>query len=191
MNELTIVRTLRDDVTEPEPHQLAAPRAQLDAAIVGAHPRQSRARKASWTIAAAAAAIVATLVAGNISINVQSAQAVAVLRAAATETINLADPTLGSGQYLRARTHTNWGGSSIDDDGNVVQRPNEQMIEVYVPSDPSADWVLYRDWGTIHGPTGQGIETTRVPNGEFYGSPWISPDLPLHQIPTGDGRTVS
>lgn len=189
MDELTLLRNTRDDSREPSPKALTAGRAALLGRIAddGAtdatvHQRKKRRwmPRLTWAAAGVAAAMTAVLVVGNVTMSAQSAYAIDVLRTAATQTIQYADLVAGSDQYLRSRTHARWG--VCDETGC---EPNDQILDVYMPADPEAEWVLYRDWGSIPGVlTGESIETTRAVDGRFYDpvNSWVNvdyADIPL------------
>lgn len=189
MDELTLLRNTRDDSREPSPEALTAGRAALVGRIAsnGATATTTRHRKKrswvprlTWAAAGVAAAMTGVLVMGNVTLSAQSAYASEVLRTAASQTIQHADLVAGSGQYVRSRTHARWG--SCYETGC---EPNEQLLDVYMPADPEAEWVLYRDWGNLPGVlTGESIETTRAVGGYFYGpdSSWLNvdyADIPL------------
>ncbi|TFC25411.1 hypothetical protein E3O25_12355 [Cryobacterium sp. TMT1-3] len=188
MDELTLLRNMRDDSREPSPTALAAGRAALlgriadDATYATAQHRKKRRWMPRLTGAAAgvAAAMTGVLVVGNVTLSAQSAYASDVLRTAATQTIQYADLVAGSDQYLRSHTHARWG--VCDATGC---EPNDQIMDVYMPADPEAEWTLYRDWGNMPGVlTGESIETTRAVDGRFYdpGHSWVNvdyADIPL------------
>jgi len=181
MDELTLLRNTRDDSREPSPTALAAGRAALlgriadgDAPYATAQHRKKRrwVPRLTWAAAGVAAAMTVVLVAGNVTLSAQSAYASEVLRTAATETIHYADLVAGSDQYLLSHTHARWG--VCDQTGCV---PNDQILDVYMPADPEAEWTLYRDWGKMSGVlTGESIETSRAIDGRFYGpeSSWVN-----------------
>lgn len=85
--------------------------------------------------------------------------------------MTFSDTVPGPGEYLLIHTHANWLGGSSDAAGNDVFAMNVQTIDVYVPGDPSRDWVLDRDWGAA-APTSGLKESIHAANGEFYGGPW-------------------
>jgi len=189
MDELTLLRSTRDDTREPSTDALTAGRAALlrriaddGATTMTAQPRKKRrwVPRLTWAAAWVAAAMTGVLVMGNVTLNAQSAYAIDVLRSAATQTIQYADLVAGSDQYLRSRTHARWGVC----DGTGCE-PNDQILDVYMPADPETEWVLYRDWGNEAGVlTGASIETTRAVDGRFYGpeSSWVNvdyADIPL------------
>jgi RNA polymerase sigma-70 factor (ECF subfamily) len=149
----------------------------------------SRPRIARRVLLGAAAAVVGTLVAGQISVSAQSAHAADVLRATAAQTMTFVDPVAGPGQYLLVHTHANWRFSSQDASGNISTGMNAQTIDVYVPGDRNEDWVLDRDWGDI-GPAPVADEVIRAKDGHFYGSPWTPlNDEELKALPR-DGQAL-
>lgn len=174
MNELNTLRVLREDVAEPSPDHLAPALGKLDQAM-RAPTRRRRAPRARLVLAGAAGATALTLIGGNAAMAAESAEAVSALHAIADETINFTDPA--PGQYLLSRTHADWLIETAQADGTVDRRMNEQILEVYMPSDPNAEWVLYRDWNAQDAATGDD-ETLRAPDGDFYGgNPSIAADL--------------
>ena len=65
--------------------------------------------------------------------------------------------------------------------------PNDQILTVFMPADPTAEWVLFRDWGNQPGITTDGsMETIRSADGAFYGpgSLWVTVDYA--DVPTDD-----
>lgn len=192
MNELTLLRTLREDVAEPSPDQLDAAFATLNRAMRGAEPRRRRAPRARWVLAAAGGAVALTLVGGNFVMAAESAHAASLLRATAANAITFVDPVPGPGEYLLSHTHADWGMGTHDAEGKVTFERNEQTIDVYMPADAGADWVLYRDWGKLDDMvTGrkEGEPVIRAKNGGFYdGHPWLTENLA--DIPGGGGAEV-
>lgn len=131
----------------------------------------------SWATAGVAAALAATVVVGNISLDVSSAHASDLLQAAAAEAGEYADLVPGSGQYLYSHTHARWPICS-----NAGCEPDDRIVDVYMPADPDAEWVLFRDWGKGSGDTGNSVETLRAVDGRFYDEPWGQVDY--DEIPT-------
>lgn len=127
-----------------------------------------RTRRVVLTMAAAG---VGVIVLGQTNMSIQSAHAAGLLRSAAEQTMAFSDPAPGPGEYLRIHTHANWLVGRSDAAGNDLFTMNTQTIDVYVPGDPSRDWVLDRDWGAIAPRPGQ-KDTIHAPDGEFYGIPW-------------------
>ena len=196
MDELMLLRSTREGIEVPQAALNRGRAALLERAMDASEPgpaasaqppaRHRRGRRATWVGAGAAAALVGALVTGNISLSASSAHAAEILRGAAAATTRYVDLVPGSGQYLRAHTHAQW--QTCDDQGC---EPNIQSIDVYMPADPDAEWVLVRDWGVMTGVTGSSVETLREPGGRFYGpdSSWIGAGLDYADIPT-DGATA-
>jgi RNA polymerase sigma-70 factor (ECF subfamily) len=195
MDELTLLRSRRDDVAPPSREALNAGRAALlERASGAAAPapaptrRRLRFRRARWALAGVAAVVVGTLVAGNVTMNVATAHAAEVLRDAAVQAVGFTDPVPGSGQYLKSHTHAQWGYYDRNDAGELEFHPEYQTIDVYKPADRDAEWVLYRDWGDSFVPktvnvvpseTGEQIEIERGKDGYFYEDdyPWVPFDF--------------
>lgn len=196
MDELTLLRSSRDDSRVPTAESLAGARAALlhriaqNAEDVRTTPAKRESRllpRLSWAAAGLATALTGAIVVGNVSLNATSAYASDVLRTAATQTVQYADLVPGSGEYLRARTHARWQSCEITGDGSeqMTCEPNDQIIDVYMPANPAAEWVLSRDWGKMPGvQTGESVETTRAVDGRFYDpeNSWVSVDYA--DIPT-------
>ena len=197
MDDLTLLRRLRDDVAEPDAARLAPAYRKLETAMRAAEKTSAsraprRRHPVRWAAVGltAAAAVAAAVVVGGVLAppHPQSASAAAiVLRQAAAEAITYSDPEAGPGQYLKFHTRADWASYQGTSDQTVTRLPsNIQNVDVYLPSDPGAEWALYRDWE--HGQTGDGAfvaETIHAPEGRFYGSPWASQDLSA--IPIGSG----
>lgn len=177
MDELTLLRSTRDDSIEPSPRTLDAGRAALMARIAeppqSAHlapPRRRRRplRRATWVAAGTAAVLTGILIAGNINVGVQSAQASEVLRQAAAAAVQFSDLTPGEGQYLRITRHEKYPWCEASAQGEMVcEGTNEETTTVYVPADRDDEWVQVRDWGDFPGMDGP--QTLRARNGDFYG----------------------
>jgi hypothetical protein len=180
MNEFSTLRTLREEVPTPTADQLAPAFARLEIAM-NQHGIRVHVPRSRWVLATAAGAVLLSAVAGNVTLTARSAAAASVLRAAA-DGVQVADAALAPGQYLLSHTHANWMVSGTDLNGNEISGHNEQIIDVYVPSDPSAEWVLYRDWGNLAANGGDNTEMMTAQGGEFYGDPWLPQDLDA--IPT-------
>lgn len=196
MDELTLLRSTRDDSLAPGQERLARGRAALfehmsatDTLSLRSGVRLAARRKMTWIAAAAAAASAGALLVGPVSLGVQSAHAAGVLRSAADGSAQAGLLMPADGEYLRARTHARWMGCETTDDPAVgACTPNHQVLDVYMPVDASQEWVLYRDWGEQRGAFGDAsIETTRALDGRFYGSPWLRYDL--DDLPT-DGSAA-
>lgn len=176
MDELTLLRSTRDDDLAPSEKTLDAGRAALLARIAepqrAAHlaPRRRRRplRRASWIAAGTAAALTGILVAGNVNLGVQSARASEVLREAAAAALQFSDVTAAPGQYVRITRHEKYPWCEASAQGEMVcEGTNEETTSVYVPSDPADLWVQTRDWGNFPGK--DEVEVHRAYDGEFYG----------------------
>ncbi|WP_029144703.1 hypothetical protein [Microbacterium luticocti] len=169
-------------LTDRALQELAAFESELPRVAQAPLPKRRLGRN---SLLAAAAVITLLIVVGSVNLHAQSAQAVSVLRDAATATIRFSDPTPRPGQYLESSTRAQWmredAGSGTSGALGAVQ-----MIDVYAPQDRGADWVLVRDWGGA--PSAGTHETRRAKDGSFYGSPWLSVDPA--DIPRGTGRQV-
>jgi RNA polymerase sigma-70 factor (ECF subfamily) len=166
----------------PAPTELAARR-----------PRRTR----IWLTSAAAAAVVAALIAGDV-IGLAgwrggaTAQAAEVLNNAAETTIKTTDLVVNPGQYLRIKSTNVWGSYTIEQDGSQYRWLDTEKSDMYIPADRSGEWVWQRS-GRV--PTTffdakskdyalkQNIqpypELLRAGNGAFYGSSgwWDATDL--------------
>ncbi len=212
MDELQLLRSTRDDTTVPSPGALAAGRTALleraSGADIDAVPerprRRTRARalpRLAVGMAAVAAVATGVLVVGTLNVQAQSAHAAEVLRTAAAEASTSTVLQPADGQYLRSLTRASWMGcSSIgwneeEDHEEMSCSLTEQIIDVYMPADPDAEWVLVRDWGNTPGGgviTGERVETDRAVGGRFYDAPdgdasWLG--VELSEIPL-DGEAA-
>jgi hypothetical protein len=187
MNEFSTLRTLREEVPTPTTEELEPAFARLETAM-NRHGRRAHVPRSRWVLATAAGAVLLSAVAGNVTLTARSAAAASVLHAAA-DGVQLADPALAPGQYLLSHTHANWIVSGTDSNGNEISRHNKQIIDVYVPADPSAEWVLYRDWGNLPANSGDNTETMTAPDGAFYGDPWLPQNVDA--IPTGGAAALA
>lgn len=197
MDELTLLRSLRDDIAKPDAERLAPAFAKLENAMHEATPKRAdrprrRRHPIRWAAAglSIAAAAAAAIVVGGVLAppHPAAASAATVLRQAAAEAITYSDPVVGPGQYLKFHIKADWASFRVGADGSTARDPqNIQNIDIYVPADRNADWVLYRDYA--HGITGDGefqAETTRLPGGVMEnGRPYL--DIDLSRIPTGSG----
>lgn len=140
-------------------------------------------RRRAKTVFALAAAAVGLMVLGQISLNVQSAHATDLLRTTAEQTMMVADPVPGPGEYLLVSKHANWLVSGDSFESFMEQ----QMIDVYVPGDVDREWVLDRDWGDKE----TRREVIHAPGGKFYdGYTWTSAEFPdLDALPR-DGQAI-
>lgn len=186
MDELTLLRSTRDDTLEPSDQARQTARAHLldrarDLRI--AKPRRLPRRRpaiarVAWSIAAVAAVTAGVVVIGNLGQSAPPASAAQrLLRHAAAETIKYSDPVAGPGQYLHLRQASRWNSCSggeldVERDGQMVHtqvpyvcEPYDDIRDIYVPSDPSGDWVQHwvrSDTSDLPGAS----QTVRVPGGK-------------------------
>ncbi|WP_411699421.1 hypothetical protein [Conyzicola sp.] len=152
MDDLTLLRKVRETVSAPA-YSLDEPRTRLAAAMAHesdktASRSTTRVRWAGAVTALAAAAIVGTLVATNVTGSLGgsgSATASEVLNDAAELSATATDFKLSPGQYLMITTTTRHltrvGASGIDVSGWLT----EGQDVLYVPAERADDWVWVRD----------------------------------------------
>ena len=172
--------------------ELAGQRAdtRLDHGQAGEGLQIGRPRRRPLLAAAATAALV---LAGSVTWQVAGAghpggaspAAAAALEQAAAAAIDAQDPTLQPGQYLKVTTKAVWSSTAGDAPGGPFTWLDQEVIEVWKPADPSAEWVqkrsgrvpykwlrpgdeqLARDNGLLDTPQLAGV--LRAEQGEFYG----------------------
>jgi len=159
--------------------------------LSGRRPRPAR----IFLMSAAAAAVVAALIAGDV-IGLAgwrggaTAQAAEVLNNAARMTIKTTDPKVLPGQYLRIKSTNVWASYTSEQDGSEYRWLDTEKSDMYIPADRSGEWVWQRS-GRV--PTTffdakskayakkQDLqpypELLRARNGAFYGSSGMSTDL--------------
>jgi RNA polymerase sigma-70 factor (ECF subfamily) len=158
VEELTLLRKVRDDVADPTEEALSRARDALSARMAqqprAARPhrvrRSRRARRVlGWTGLGTVAAIglVLALVASNILglagwRGGASAAAADTLDEAAVAAITNSDPTVGPGQYLKVATRAVYSTSFGNGAGESYLTIEHD--ELYVPADQSDDWVWDR-----------------------------------------------
>lgn len=147
------------------PAEHAVERATID------HERFRKPHRTRRMVLSMVAAGLGVVLLGQTNLSIQSAHAAGVLRSAAEHTMTFSDAALAPEEYLRVHTHANWLMGRSDAAGNEAFAMNAQSIDVYVPGDPSKDWVLDRAWGAIAPRPGQ-TDTIHAADGKFYGIPW-------------------
>ncbi len=164
MDELTLLRKVRDDVDQPSAAALNGGRAALlDAAAPTATKpvtRHMTLKRAGWTTlgVVVAAGVAATLVLTNVvglagwRGGADPAAADSLGRAAAAA-ITTSDPIVGPGQYLEISTKAVY--SATGDDGTYLESENGEM---YVPADENDDWVWVREPSAVVKTFGPGSE---------------------------------
>ena len=190
MDELTLLRETRIDVTPPDQSALDRGRAALLHAAAteqAAQPRRVPARpKLRWAVgmSLAAAAVVTGLVATNIVGFGTTDKAVAsVLHESAEAAIRTSDPVVGPGQYLRIDTTAVNSTTTAGDDGDTSYL-TIATDSLFIPANQADDWVWargatkpYKTFGpdsetaAAKAPAGT-AELVRAAGGTFYaGSP--------------------
>jgi hypothetical protein len=144
--------------TELEPRQrgLAGAREKLMAGMTGeVQPRLSsvgtgdsvRRRRPlrRWLAAAAAVVVLATggVAAQTVLFSSASASAQEVLTSAADIAARAEDPVLSAGQYRYVATHA-WWMKTVGSEDESFSFLNENLIEVWIPADPSGEWLQRR-----------------------------------------------
>ena len=160
MDELTLLRSARTDITHPTPQALNEGRAALLARIENsrrpaalATPRRQRPtlRRIGYTTVCTAAA--AAVVTGLVLTDVvglagwrggADAAAAAVLREASALAIASSDPVLLPGQYLRIDTTAVYAKYGVDSSDNEMGALTFDESQVYVPANLDDDWVWMR-----------------------------------------------
>lgn len=202
MDEITLLREIRDNnAGTPTDATIEAGREKFLQRIVPASAvseltaRRSR-RARTWLTSAAAAAVVAALVGGDV-IGLAgwrggaTAQAAEVLNDAAQTAIKTSDPVVNPGQYLKIQSTNVWSTHATEADGSTYEWLDTEKSEMYIPANRSDEWVWQRsgripttffDTKTkehIHKQNVQPYpELLRAANGTFYGSPSsFAPDM--------------
>ena len=196
MDELTLLRSLRDDIAEPSAERLAPAFAKLDNAMhdaaskKAARPPRPRhpIRWAAAGLSVAAAAAAAIVIGGVIAPphpEVASAAAI-VLRETAKEALSDPDPLPIPGQYFKFEVRSvslgNW--TTAGDTGGEATRGPEQRgtMDLYIPANLDDEWVQTFDFT-------RGQETRRGAGGSFYGARPQSEEVRKQaEIPTGSAQ---
>lgn len=164
MDELTLLRSTRDDSLTPSPEAMESARAQLldrarDLGVAKPRrlpPRRPMIARVAWTVAGVVAVTAAVVVVGNLGQSTPPVSAAQiVLRHAAAETIKYSDPLPAPGQYLHLRRTSRWascsgGPTDVERDGQLVHteapfvcEPFVDTRDLYVPADPTGEWVQH------------------------------------------------
>jgi RNA polymerase sigma-70 factor (ECF subfamily) len=194
MDDLTLLRSLRDDVAEPDAARLAPAYLNLETAMRSAErkaaarrsPRAPRRHPIRWAAVGltAAAAVATAVVVGGVLAPPHPASASAaaiVLRKAASEALADPDPVAGPGQYLKFEQRYLVG---EDETTAKTEQDRIRMTDLYVPANLDDEWVQ-----VFHG-GGLGTTVRRGAAGAY-----ASVDGPSHAdqlrailaIPTGSG----
>jgi hypothetical protein len=158
MNELTLLRRLRDDVADAPADVLADARRQLTQRQLSERPRPTtpRRRPAMRRRIVIAAATAAAVTGGLVALNANEASthqattrppsthsapalvsAATLLDQAAAHTLRAGDPTLKPGQFRYVRTHA-W--YSVAEADNGIYYLTEQRLEKWIPANEKATW---------------------------------------------------
>jgi hypothetical protein len=218
MDELTLLRATRSDVTAPSADVLSSgERALFEKIGSEAEPATSArpsARRSTirWTGIGAlgAATLVAALVLSNVVGGAgwrggADPAAASALSDAALATISTADAAVGPGQYLLVNTKAVNGAST---DGISYLAVSDSQL--YVPADREDEWVWdrsasapYQTFGTESARVaeadlasrvaewGEGRELLRAPGGGFYGSPSAVSEGALADLPRDPTRLLN
>lgn len=154
MNELTLLQAMRDKTPVATDAAVEDGRRTLlhridPSAPVARPARRWRTAKRAGIISLATAAIVATLVAGDVLgptgwRGAATAQAAQVLNEAAKTTIKTADPVVNPGQYLKIQSSNRWGSFSTDQNGKQYQWLDTENMTMYIPANRNNEWVWER-----------------------------------------------
>lgn len=140
--------------------------------------QRPRSRRAGLVVAVPVGVLLLSLVGANITVSAQSAAAASLLNSVAHTTVTFSDPIPGPGEYLLSHTHADWPGYGVDAEGRTTVTRNPQVIDIYVPADADAKWVIYRE----HNETGV-AEITSGYDKLSNGGPWTTEDV--DDIPLG------
>jgi hypothetical protein len=155
VDELTLLRTVHEDIADPTPEVLDQGRRTLIDHIGSRRSTMQSHRRLKRTgliggSTLAAAAIVAALVLTNVvglagwRGGAEPAAADALGDAAAA-TIKTSDPVVGPGQYLKVSTQAVYSVEGDDGTGHGAAYLASQNGQIYVPADHDNDWVWVRD----------------------------------------------
>ena len=186
MDELTLLREIREDVTPPDRSALDRGRAALMHAASTEDAEQSRRvpvhRRLRWAagMSLAAATVVTALVATNLmGLGAQDSAVASVLHESAEAAVRAADPVVGPEQYLRVDT-TAVDAQTTSEDGSDVSYLTISTDSLFIPADRADEWVWargasepYETFGpaseaaAAEAPTGT-AELVRAAGGAFY-----------------------
>ena len=151
MDEMTLLRTIREDVNGPTLEELAPVREAIVYGVNKRRPLQRRRalRRAGWTglgvavVGGIAVAVVATNVFGFGGYSGGAAPAAAAaLHRVAVATIHTSDPVFAPGQYLKVATTMVGGVDNVDASGHSVPYLVKGTETLYIPADRTAVWTL-------------------------------------------------
>jgi RNA polymerase sigma-70 factor (ECF subfamily) len=159
VDELTLLRTVHDDVADPSPEVRDRGRRAL-VEHIGSQRSKKRPhrglKRAGWISGStiAVAGIAAALVLSNIVglagwRGGADPAAAAALSDAAAATIKTSDPVVGAGQYLKVSTQAVYSVEGDDGTGHGAAYLATQDGQIYVPADHNDDWVWVRAASTV------------------------------------------
>ena len=156
MDELTLLREMRRNTSDPLPATLDRHRRKVMAGI-GASPAGTETARSTRTrnkvrgrialIAAAAAFLTGVMVTADVVLPDRgrlSAEAAQVLNAAAEASIRASDPVLLPGQYLKIEIKEQGRAGTVVD-GAQLQWDVTTGSQLYIPADPADEWVWNRE----------------------------------------------
>lgn len=191
MDELTLLRGVREDVAGPTPDALARGRTALFERVTVPVPRHNKRRglRIGGLSALGAGVVVTALVLTNVLgfagwRGGADAAAAEALHAAALATIKSTDPVVAPGQYLLVHTTAVNMATIASEDGSTSSLLFESSDDLYIPADRDDDWIWSRQPSTVYktfGPKseaaakgwtddrGTSVELLQAKAGAFYG----------------------
>jgi hypothetical protein len=159
VDELTLLRTVHEDVADPSPEVLDRGRRTL-VEHIGSRPPKKRPhrglKRAGWISGStiAVAGVAATLMLSNVVglagwRGGAEPAAAAALSDAAAAAIKTSDPVVGAGQYLMVKTQAVYAAVGDNRTGQGAAYLATQDGQMYVPADHNDDWVWVRDPSTV------------------------------------------
>lgn len=158
MDELTLLRSVGEDVVDPSTESLDRGRRAL-VHHIGSGPAKKGhpgLKRAGWISGATvvAASVAAALVLSNVVglagwRGGADAAAAAALSDAAAATIKTSDPIVNPGQYLKISTQAVYSTEVDDGSGQTAAYLATQNGQIYVPANQSDEWVWVRDPSTV------------------------------------------
>jgi hypothetical protein len=210
MDELTLLRSVRDSEAPTDRDAVARGRARLLAHISAEedapaterwNQRRRLLRRVRWigggslVAGGVAAALLIANITGFAGLREGADPAAAdVLNDAASITITTSDPVVGAGHYLEVATHSAVAGQADTADGPATYLTS-QDDQLYIPADPTNVWVWVREPEAVVKTFGAASEKAaaetpmakgeylRADAGSFYGSPASIWPADLEELP--------
>lgn len=154
MDELTLLRSMGEDVVDPSTELLDRRRSALVHHIGSSSAKKSHRglKRAGWIGGATvvAAGVAAVLVLSNVVglagwRGGADAVAAAALSDAAAATIKTSDPVVGPGQFLKVSTQAVSTVGTQDAQGKIAVYSATQNGQMYIPADHNDEWVWVRE----------------------------------------------